>query len=64
MKSKQAIYGIKTFSSACARTFYTNKIEDYIGKQPDRQFYVDNSGVSVVECLVEPTFLPSYKRIR
>lgn len=32
MKSKPAKYGIKIFSIACARTFYTTKIEVYVGK--------------------------------
>lgn len=44
MKSKPAKYGIKIFSIACARTFYTTKIEVYIGKQPDGPYYDDNSG--------------------
>lgn len=44
MKSKPAKYGIKIFSIACARTFYINKIEVYVGKQPDGPYYDDNSG--------------------
>lgn len=29
MKNKPAKYGLKTFSMACARTFYTSKMEVY-----------------------------------
>uniref|UniRef100_A0A1B6CKB4 PiggyBac transposable element-derived protein domain-containing protein n=1 Tax=Clastoptera arizonana TaxID=38151 RepID=A0A1B6CKB4_9HEMI len=54
MKSKPAKYGIKIFSMACARTFYISKMEVYVGKQPDGPFSVDNSGMSVIERLVEP----------
>lgn len=54
MKIKPVKYGIKMYSLACARTFYTSKVEVYVGKQSDGLFAVNNSGMSVVDCLVEP----------
>lgn len=54
MKNKPAKYRIRIFLLACARTFYTSNMEVYVGTQPDGPYSVDNSGMSVVERLVEP----------
>ncbi|XP_051158549.1 piggyBac transposable element-derived protein 4-like [Leptopilina boulardi] len=52
--SKLAKYGIKIFSLADAHTFYTIKMEVYLGVQPDGPFYVDNKPSNVVKRLAIP----------
>ncbi|XP_051158566.1 piggyBac transposable element-derived protein 4-like [Leptopilina boulardi] len=52
--SKPAKYGIKIFSLADAHTFYTIKMEVYLGVQPDGPFYVDNKPSNVVKRLAIP----------
>lgn len=54
IKNKPAKYGVKVFSSVCAKSFYTNNLEIYAGRQPDGPYQVDNSGKSVVERIVAP----------
>lgn len=54
MKSKPAKYGIKIFAMTCARTFYTNNLEIYGGRQPEGPFETDNSTKAVVERMIQP----------
>ncbi|XP_046409246.1 piggyBac transposable element-derived protein 4-like [Ischnura elegans] len=52
--SKPGKYGIKIFSLADSKTFYTGNLEVYVGKQPEGPFYVSNSANDVVKRLVRP----------
>lgn len=52
--SKPNKYGIKIFALVDAKTFYTSNMEVYVGKQPEGQFAVENTGKAVVERLIEP----------
>jgi len=54
IKSKPDKYGIKIFSLADARNYYTSNMEIYVGKQPEGPFVVDNSAFSVVKRLTLP----------
>ncbi|KAJ4447052.1 hypothetical protein ANN_09041 [Periplaneta americana] len=54
IKTKPARYGIKVFSLACAKTFYTLNMEVYAGKQPEGPYQVDNSAKCVVNRMVQP----------
>lgn len=54
IKNKPAKYGLKIFAMSCAKTFYTMNMEVYAGKQPEGPYRVDNSGLSVVNRLVQP----------
>lgn len=54
MPSKPAKYGIKLFSLVDAASFYTKKLEIYVGKQPEGPFYQDTSTKSVVQRLIAP----------
>lgn len=54
ISNKPEKYGVKVFSLADARTFYTYNMEVYAGKQPEGPYKVDNSGKSIVERLVQP----------
>lgn len=51
--SKPAKYGIKIYALVDSRTFYTNNIEVYAGRQPNGPFYLDNSASAVVKRLAE-----------
>jgi len=52
--SKPAKYGIKMFALCDAKTFYTSKIEIYVGKQPTGPYEVSNSPIDIVKRLVTP----------
>ncbi|XP_022160174.1 piggyBac transposable element-derived protein 4-like [Myzus persicae] len=52
--SKPAKYGIKMFALCDAKTFYTSKIEIYVGKQPPGSYEVSNSPIDIVKRLVTP----------
>ncbi|XP_022183154.1 piggyBac transposable element-derived protein 4-like [Myzus persicae] len=52
--SKPAKYGIKMFALCDAKTFYTSKIEIYVGKQPPGTYEVSNSPIDIVKRLVTP----------
>jgi hypothetical protein len=52
--NKPAKYGLKIYSIADARTFYTYNLELYVGKQPEGEFATSNSPTDVVKRLVEP----------
>jgi len=52
--SKPAKYGIKMFALCDAKTFYTSKLEIYVGKQPPGPYEVSNSPIDVVKRLVKP----------
>lgn len=54
MPSKPAKYGIKLFSLVDAVTFYTKKLEIYVGKQPEGPFYQDTSTNALVKRLIAP----------
>ena len=49
-------YGIKIFASVDAKTFFTSKIEVYVGTQPDGACKVSNSPGDVVERLCSSIF--------
>lgn len=51
--SKPAKYGLKVYSLADARTFYTSNIEVYCGRQPDGPYKVENGPSYVVKRLSE-----------
>lgn len=54
MPKKLARYGIKIFSLACAKTYYTQKLEIYCGQQPEGPYRQDNSAFSIMNRMVEP----------
>lgn len=54
IKSKPVRYGIKIFSLADSRSYYTYNMEIYAGKQPDGPFMLNNSPTNVVKRLVGP----------
>ena len=54
--SKPDNYGIKIFALVDAQTFFTNKIEVYVGTQPDGSYKVSNSPGDVVERLCSGIF--------
>lgn len=51
--SKPAKYGLKIWTICDARTWYTHKMEVYVGNQPDGQYKVSNSPTDVVKRLVQ-----------
>lgn len=52
--SKPAKYGIKLFSLVDAITFYTKKLEIYVGQQPEGPYRNDTSTKALVKRMVEP----------
>nr|XP_023028019.1 piggyBac transposable element-derived protein 4-like [Leptinotarsa decemlineata] len=52
--NKPARYGLKVFSLADTRTFYTLNLEIYAGKQPEGPYRVSNAAYDVVERIVKP----------
>lgn len=54
MPSKPAKYGIKLFSLVDAVTFYTKKLEIYVGKQLEGPYFQDTSTNALVKRMVEP----------
>lgn len=52
--SKPNKYGIKIFALVDAKTFYTNNLEVYVGKQSPGPFEVDTRPLSLVQRLCEP----------
>jgi len=54
--SKPDKYGIKLFALVDAKTFFTSKIEVYVGTQPDGAYKVSNSPGDVVERLCSDIF--------
>ena len=54
--SKPDKYGIKIFALVDAQTFFTSKIEVYVGTQPDGPYKVSNSPGDVVEQLCSGIF--------
>lgn len=49
---KPAKYGIKIFALVDAKTFYTNNLEVYCGKQPDGPYFVSNKPFDIVNRLI------------
>lgn len=54
MPSKPAKYGIKMFALCCSRTFYTVKLEVYVGTQHPGPYANSNKVSDVIERMVEP----------
>ena len=54
--SKPDKYGIKIFALVDAQTFFTSKIEVYVGTQPDGPYKVSNSPGDVVKRLCSCIF--------
>ncbi|XP_046397016.1 piggyBac transposable element-derived protein 4-like [Ischnura elegans] len=54
LPNKPAKYGIKIFALVDATVYYTQKMEVYLGIQPDGPFRVDNSPKEVVKRIVSP----------
>lgn len=52
--NKPAKYGVKIYALVDARTFFTNNLEIYPGKQPQGEFNLPNDVVSVVKRLTKP----------
>jgi len=52
--TKPAKYGIKIFALCGAKTFYTSKIEIYLGKQLLGSYEVSNSSIEIVKRLLIP----------
>ncbi|KAJ8928620.1 hypothetical protein NQ314_018789 [Rhamnusium bicolor] len=52
--NKAARYGIKIYSLADARTYYTYNMDIYAGRQPDGQYKLPNDASSVVKRLILP----------
>lgn len=54
IKNKLSKYSIKVYSLECAKIFYTMNMEVYAGKQPEAPFKLENSGLEVVQRMVQP----------
>ncbi|GLV38524.1 hypothetical protein CBL_05120 [Carabus blaptoides fortunei] len=54
MHNKPNKYGIKIFALVDAEVFYTQKLEVYVGKQPEGPYCVKNDVSSIVERLIAP----------
>lgn len=54
ISSKPARYGIKIFAAVDAACYYTGNLEIYAGKQPSREFEIDNRPKAVVLRLIQP----------
>lgn len=52
--SKPNRYGLKIYSLADAKMFYTTKMEIYVGKQPTGPYEQDTSNISLVPRLCQP----------
>lgn len=51
---KPAKYGIKIYAQVDARTFFTNNLEIYPGKQPQGEYDLGNDVASVVKPMTKP----------
>lgn len=52
--NKPAKYGIKIFAMCDSKTFYTQNLEVYCGKQPDGPYAKQNTPTDIVHRLLEP----------
>jgi hypothetical protein len=52
--SKPGKYGIKIYALVDSRSFYTQNLEIYVGKQPEGQYQLSNSPADVVERMISP----------